>query len=66
MLCALSLLIGGVVLVPTPVHAAGWISGADAYAVPWVKDIEQELFKKVYWTVYAAILARLRRLSFES
>ena len=52
--CALSLLIGGVAFNPTPVHAAGWISGADAYAAPWVKDIEQELLKKDYWTVYAS------------
>ena len=53
-LCVLSLLIGGVALMPTPVHAAGWISGADTYAAPWVKDIEQELLKKDYWTVYAS------------
>ena len=53
-LCALSLLIGGMALMPTPVYAAGWISGADTYAAPWVKDIEQELLKKDYWTVYAS------------
>ena len=51
--CALSLLIGGVALLSTPVQAAGWISGAEAYAAPWVKDIEQELFKKDYRHVYA-------------
>lgn len=51
-LCALSLLIGGVALMPTPVHAAGWISGADAYAAPWVQDVEQELLKKDYRYVY--------------
>ena len=47
-LCALSLLIGGVALSSSPVQAAGWISGADSYAAPWVKDIEQELLKKEY------------------
>ena len=52
--CALSLLIGGVALNPTPVHAAGWLTEADAYAAPWVKDIEQELLKKDYSTVYAS------------
>ncbi|MBA5866817.1 MAG: hypothetical protein GDA67_09020 [Nitrospira sp. CR1.3] len=52
-LCALSLLIGGMALMPTAVHAAGWISGAEADAAPWVKDIEQELFKKDYRYVYA-------------
>jgi hypothetical protein len=54
LLCALSLLIGGVALTPTPVYAAGWISGADGYAAPWVKDIEQELLKKDYRYVYAS------------
>ena len=53
-LCALSLLIGGVALMSTPVHAAGWLSRADAYAAPWVKDIEQELLKKDYRYVYAS------------
>jgi hypothetical protein len=53
-LCALSLLIGGVALMPTPVHAAEWISGAEAYAAPWVKEIEQELFKRDYRNVYAS------------
>src|SRR5512144_2592532 len=52
--CALSLLIGGVALNPTPVHTAGWLTGADTYAAPWVKDIEQELLKKDYTTVYAS------------
>ena len=51
--CAMALLIGGVALMPIPVYAAGWISGADAYAAPWVKEIEQELLKKDYWYVYA-------------
>jgi hypothetical protein len=53
-LCALSLLIGGVALMPAAVHAAGWISGADAYAAPWVKEIENELLKKDYRRVYAS------------
>ena len=53
-LCALSLLIGGVALMPTPTQAAGWISGADMYAAPWVKDIEQELLKKDYRYIYAS------------
>jgi hypothetical protein len=51
--CALALLIGWVALKPTPVHAAGWLTGADAYAAPWVKEIEQELLKKDYSTIYA-------------
>jgi len=53
MLFALSLLIGGVALMPSAMEAAGWISGADTYVAPWVKDIEQELFKKDYRDVYA-------------
>jgi hypothetical protein len=53
-LCALSLLIGGVALMPTPVPAAGWISGAQTYTAPWVRDIEQELFNKDYRNVYAS------------
>jgi hypothetical protein len=52
-LCALSLLISGVELLPTSVQGAPWISGAENYAAPWVKDMEQELFKKEYWLVYA-------------
>ena len=51
-LCTLSLLIGGAALMPIPVHAAGWISGADVYAAPWVQDVEQELLKKDYQYVY--------------
>jgi hypothetical protein len=51
--CAMALLIGGVALMPMAVYAAGWISGADSYAAPWVKEIEQELLKKDYWYVYA-------------
>mgnify|MGYP001765606451 CR=1 FL=1 len=53
MLCVLSLLIGGLALIPSPLEAAGWISGADSYAASWVKDIEQELLKKEYRDVYA-------------
>lgn len=52
-LCALSLLIGGVALMPSSLDAAGWISGADTYVAPWVKDIEQELLRKDYRDVYA-------------
>lgn len=51
--CALSLLLGGVALVPNGVQGAPWISGADSYAAPWVKDMEQELLKKEYWMIYA-------------
>lgn len=51
--CALSLLIGGVVLVPNAVEGAPWISGAESYAAPWVKNMEKELLKKEYWRVYA-------------
>lgn len=51
--CALSLLIGGVALVPNDAQSAPWISGADSYAAPWVKDMEQELLKKEYWMIYA-------------
>lgn len=53
MVCALSLLIGGVALVPSSVQGAPWISAADSYAASWVKDIEQELLKKEYWMIYA-------------
>ena len=53
-LFALSLLIGGVAQTPTPAKAAGWISGAESYAAPWVKDVEQELLKKDYRYVYAS------------
>lgn len=51
--CALSLLIGGVALIPSAVHGAPWISAADSYAASWVTDIEKELLKKDYWMVYA-------------
>lgn len=51
-LCALSLLIGGVALMPTSVLGAPWLSGGDDHAVPWIKDIEQELFKKENWPLY--------------
>ena len=53
MLCALSLLISGMALMPSALEAAGWISGADSYAASWVKDLEQELLKKEYRDVYA-------------
>ncbi len=52
-LCVLSLLIGGVALMPSSLEAAGWISGGDSYAASWVKDIEQELLKQDYRDVYA-------------
>jgi len=52
-LCALSLLIGGVALMPTSVSGAPWISGAETYAAPWLKEMEHELFKKEYWPIYA-------------
>lgn len=51
-LSVLSLLIGGVALLATPVQAAGWISGAESYAAPWVREIEHELLKKDYWNVF--------------
>jgi hypothetical protein len=52
-LCALSLLIGGVALMPSQGKAAPWISGVDSYAASWVKEIEQEILKKDYRDVYA-------------
>jgi hypothetical protein len=39
---------------PAPVYAAGWISGSDEYAAPWVKEIEQELLKPEYRYLYAS------------
>jgi hypothetical protein len=51
--CALSLLIGGVMLVSSAVQGAPWISAADSYAAPWVTDMERELLKKEYWMIYA-------------
>ncbi len=51
--CALSLLVGGVALIPNAAHGAPWISGSDSYAAPWVKEMEQELLKKEYWMLYA-------------
>jgi hypothetical protein len=50
--CTLSLLLGGVALGPASAGAAEWISGADSYASAWVKDIEMELNKKEYRTVF--------------
>jgi hypothetical protein len=50
--CALSLLLGGVALGPAPAGAAEWISGADSYASAWVKDIELELNKKEHRAVF--------------
>ena len=54
MLCALSLLIGGVALMPSSGQAAGWISGSQSFAAPWVKEVEQELLKKDYRYIYAS------------
>lgn len=51
--CALSLLIGGVALIPDAVESAPWISGAESYAAPWMKDIEKEVLKKEYAMIYA-------------
>lgn len=52
-LAALSLLSSGMAVMPSSSEAAGWISSADAYAAPWVKDIEQELLKKEYRDIFA-------------
>ena len=38
---------------PSSLEAARWISGSDSYVAPWVKDIEQELWKKDYRDLYA-------------
>ena len=51
--CALSLLIGGVALIPSSAHSAPWISAADSYGEPWVTEIEKELLKKEYSMIYA-------------
>jgi hypothetical protein len=53
MVCALSLLIGGVALIPNLANSAPWISGAESYGAPWMKDVEKELLKKEYWMIYA-------------
>ncbi|HXF93424.1 MAG TPA: hypothetical protein VNK46_11760 [Nitrospiraceae bacterium] len=50
--CALSLLIGGVALVSSAANAAPWISAADSYSASWVNEIEKELYKKEYQTVF--------------
>lgn len=50
--CVLSLLIGGVALMSSTVNAAPWISAADSYSTSWVKEIEQELYKKEYRSVF--------------
>ena len=44
--CALSLLLGGVALIPNSVHSAPWVSRAETYAAPWMNDIEKELLKR--------------------
>lgn len=53
MVCALSLLICGVALIPSAVQSASWISGAESYAAPWMKEMERELLKKEYWMIFA-------------
>lgn len=53
MVCALSLLIGGVALIANVAESAPWISGAESYGAPWMKDVENELLKKEYWMIYA-------------
>jgi hypothetical protein len=52
-LFALALLSGVIVLTPSSIGAAEWISRGDSYAAAWVKDIEQELNKKDYRAVFA-------------
>lgn len=51
--CVLSLLLGGVALVPTSAQGAPWISDAESSMTPWVKTIKQELLKNDYWMIYA-------------
>lgn len=51
-LCALSLLIGGGALMPTPVPGAAWISGTDTYVAPWINEVEQEILKQNYRHLY--------------
>lgn len=51
-LCALSLLIGGGALMPTPVPGVAWISGTDTYVAPWVNEVEQEILKQDYRHLY--------------
>lgn len=51
-MCALSLLSGRVALVPPAVNAAPWISPTDSHAASWVKEIEQEIMKKEYLSVF--------------
>ncbi|MEW6247726.1 MAG: hypothetical protein AB1555_13600 [Nitrospirota bacterium] len=50
--CVLSLLIGGVALMSSTVDAAPWISATDSYSTTWLKDIEQELYKQEYRSVF--------------
>jgi hypothetical protein len=53
MVCALSLLIGGVALIPNVAESAPWISGAESYGAPWMKDVEKELLKEDHRMIYA-------------
>ena len=43
---ALSLLIGGVALVPSTVHSAPWISATDSYAASWVAETREGIAEK--------------------
>ncbi len=52
-LTALSLLIGGVALMPSSTDAANWISVTGSYTASWVKDIEQVLLNKDYRDIFA-------------
>jgi hypothetical protein len=53
MLSALSLLLAGaILLMPSSAAAAPWISGADADAAEWVKEVEQELLRPEYREVF--------------
>jgi hypothetical protein len=51
-MCALSLLIGGVALMPSSASGAPWIAAVDSYSAPWLKEIEQEINKEDYRAVF--------------
>lgn len=52
-LTALSLLIGGVALMPSSTEAANWISVTGSSTASWVKDIEQVLLNRNYRDIFA-------------
>ncbi|HEX5646537.1 MAG TPA: hypothetical protein VFX56_06170 [Nitrospira sp.] len=52
-LTTLSLLIGGVALMPSSTEAANWISVTGSSTASWVKDIEQVLLNKDYRDIFA-------------